>query len=112
MLFSQKSVSPRKEILHNIDPLYDPAGVPKYNGTFKTSTRAALRVGDWKIITGEPGKSCNVFTHLYVQINNFLCIKLLIFSYLSVLMYVLGLQKNRLIETVLLSTHNICLVEK
>ena len=53
--------SPRKEILHNIDPLFDPAGVPKYNGTFKTSTRAALRVGDWKIITGEPGNSCNVF---------------------------------------------------
>ena len=28
--------------------------------------------------------------------------------YLSVLTYVLGAQKNRLIETVLLSTHNIC----
>ena len=26
--------------------------------------------------------------------------------------YVLGAQKNRLNETVLLSTHNICLVEK
>ena len=31
-----------------------------------------------------------------------------IFSYPSVLTYVLGAQKNRLIETVLLSTHNIC----
>ena len=30
------------------------------------------------------------------------------FFYLSVLTYVLGAQKNRLIETVLLSTHNIC----
>ena len=30
------------------------------------------------------------------------------FSYPSVLTYVLGAQKNRLIETVLLSTHNIC----
>ena len=29
------------------------------------------------------------------------------FSYLSVLTYVLGAQKNHLIETVLLSTHNI-----
>ena len=29
------------------------------------------------------------------------------FSYPSVLSYVLGAQKNRLIETVLLSTHNI-----
>ena len=35
-------------------------------------------------------------------------IKLLIFSYSSVLTYVLGAQKKRLIETVLLSTHNIC----
>ena len=34
-------------------------------------------------------------------------IKLWIFSYPSVLTYVLGAQKNRLIETVLLSTHNI-----
>ena len=33
---------------------------------------------------------------------------MLIFSYPSVLKYVLGAQKNRLIETVLLSTHNIC----
>ena len=31
-----------------------------------------------------------------------------IFSYLPVLTYVLGAQKNRLIETVPLSTHNIC----
>ena len=30
--------------------------------------------------------------------------------YLSVLTYVLAAQKNRLIETVLLSTHKICLV--
>ena len=35
-------------------------------------------------------------------------VKMLIFSYLSVLTYVFGAQKNRLIETVLLSTHNIC----
>ena len=36
-----------------------------------------------------------------------LSIKLSIFSYPSVLTYVLGAQKNRLIEMVLLSTHNI-----
>ena len=35
-------------------------------------------------------------------------VKLLIISYQSVLTYVLGAQKNRLFETVLLSTHNIC----
>ena len=35
-------------------------------------------------------------------------LKMLIFSYPSVLTYVLGAQKNRLNETVLLSTYNIC----
>ena len=30
------------------------------------------------------------------------------FSYPSILTYIFGAQKNRLIETVLLSTHNIC----
>ena len=59
-IFSQSSASPRKEILHNIDPLAQPLGEPKYSGTFATSTRAALRVGDWKIITGEPGKSLQI----------------------------------------------------
>ena len=34
--------------------------------------------------------------------------KMLIISYPSVLTYILGAQMNRLIETVLLSTHNIC----
>ena len=34
-------------------------------------------------------------------------VQLQVFSYLSDLIYVLGAQKNRLIETVLLSTHNI-----
>ena len=35
-------------------------------------------------------------------------IKLKIFSSASILTFVLDAQKNRLIETVLLSTHNIC----
>ena len=35
-------------------------------------------------------------------------LKLYIFSYPSVLTYVLGAQKNHLIEMVLLSGHNIC----
>ena len=39
-------------------------------------------------------------------------IKLLLFSYPSIVTCVLGAQKNRLIETVLLSTHNIFLDEK
>ena len=36
----------------------------------------------------------------------YLSVKLKIISYPSVLTYVLGAQKNRVIETVLLSTHN------
>ena len=35
-------------------------------------------------------------------------VKMYIFSYPSVLTYVFGAQKDRLIETVLLSTHKIC----
>ena len=37
-----------------------------------------------------------------------LSIKVSIFSYLSVEKYVVGAQKNRLVGTVLLSTHYIC----
>ena len=59
----------------------------------------------------------NMFQNLFfpqyqplVQINTILSIKLCcFFSYLSVLTFVLGAQKNHLIETVILSTHNICL---
>ncbi|KAL3871152.1 hypothetical protein ACJMK2_039169 [Sinanodonta woodiana] len=47
-------ISLRKEILHNIDPLFKRSGKPIYNGTFDTSVRAALRAEDWKIITGNP----------------------------------------------------------
>ena len=43
-----------------------------------------------------------------VEINKKKYLKLRIFSYPSVLTFVLNAQKNRLIETVLLSTHNIC----
>ena len=46
------------------------------------------------------------------MLTKFLRVKLLIFSYPSCLTYVLGAQKNRLIERVFLSTHNICLFEK
>ena len=40
--------------------------------------------------------------------GNFICVFFLLFSYTLILTYVLGAQKNRLIETVLLSTCNIC----
>ena len=41
--------------------------------------------------------------------EEYLSVKLLIFSFPSVSTYVLSAQKNCLIETVLLSTHNLCL---
>ena len=34
--------------------------------------------------------------------------KMLLFSYLLILTFLMGAKKNHLIETVLLSTHNIC----
>ena len=55
--FSKKDLSPRKELLHNIDPLYDQRGKRLFPDEFDTRVRAALRVGDWKIITGDPGRS-------------------------------------------------------
>ena len=61
-------------------------------------------------------KKCNEFVAADPRVRcvsclnktKFLSSKLLIFSYSSVLTYVLGAQKNRLNETVLMSTHNIC----
>ena len=56
----------------------------------------------------------NIFLHKNISCGtgldklNFLSTKLLIFSCPSVLTYVLGAQKNRLIETVLLNIHIIC----
>ena len=51
--------------------------------------------------------------YIFIDLDNKkkLC-KKLIFSYLLVSTYVFGVQKNQLIEKVLLSTHNIFLVEK
>ncbi|XP_064616011.1 arylsulfatase B-like [Liolophura sinensis] len=54
---SQGKPSSRQEILHNIDPLSKKTGQPLRNASFDNTVRAALRVGDWKIITGGPGNS-------------------------------------------------------
>ncbi|XP_071089640.1 arylsulfatase B-like [Haliotis cracherodii] len=54
---SEGKASPRKELLHNIDILTLPNGQKLYNNTFDTRIRAAIRVGDWKLITGYPGNS-------------------------------------------------------
>ncbi|GFO01792.1 arylsulfatase j [Plakobranchus ocellatus] len=47
--------STRKEILHNIDILSPAQGTRFYNDTFDTRIRAAIRVGNYKLITGDPG---------------------------------------------------------
>ena len=53
---SQGQSSPRSEILHNIDILFPPKGDNLYPDIFDTRIRAAIRVGDYKLITGDPGE--------------------------------------------------------
>ncbi|KAK3786698.1 hypothetical protein RRG08_057974 [Elysia crispata] len=48
-------LSERKEILHNIDILYTQKGKKLFNNTFDTSVRASIRVGDYKLLCGDPG---------------------------------------------------------
>ena len=58
--------------------------------------------------------TCKINNHfmpyliIYPDEQNALGVKLRIFPYLSILIFGLDAQKNRPIETVLLSTHNIC----
>uniref|UniRef100_A0A8C5C8T7 Arylsulfatase I-like n=1 Tax=Gadus morhua TaxID=8049 RepID=A0A8C5C8T7_GADMO len=50
---SEGKPSPRHEILHNIDPLHTPHSRGAH--IFDTNVQAAIRVGDWKLLTGDPG---------------------------------------------------------
>ncbi|XP_037537853.1 arylsulfatase I isoform X6 [Nematolebias whitei] len=58
---SEGAESPRQEILHNINPLHRrpllgsmEASGPR-SSVWDTSVQAAIRVGDWKLLTGDPG---------------------------------------------------------
>nr|XP_054768781.1 arylsulfatase J-like [Lytechinus pictus] len=46
---SSNASSPRKELLHNIDPW------PNQPKEFSSNISAAIRVGHWKLLTGDPG---------------------------------------------------------
>ncbi|KAM8847726.1 arylsulfatase I-like [Synchiropus picturatus] len=55
---SEGKESPRLEILHNIDPLYNHArtgSLQRGFGIWNTAVQAAIRAGDWKLLTGDPG---------------------------------------------------------
>lgn len=55
------AVNQRSSILHNIDPLFQPVGHRLPKSPFDNRIRAAVRFGDWKLITGSPGKStCHI----------------------------------------------------
>lgn len=55
MFSSEGAPSARAELLHNIDPLTKLSGEKRFEHTFDVRVRAAIRVGDWKLITGAPG---------------------------------------------------------
>lgn len=54
---SEGKESPRLEILHNIDPLHrrSRGSFKEGHGLWDTTVQAAIRVGDWKLLTGDPG---------------------------------------------------------
>lgn len=50
LCFRSQVESPRLELVHNIDPW------PNNPAKFSTEISAAIRVRDWKLITGDPGE--------------------------------------------------------
>ena len=49
--------SPRYELLYNINPVAKLVGENLYPEIFDVRVRSAIRVGDYKLLTGNPGDS-------------------------------------------------------
>ena len=66
--FSFNEPSPRKELLHNIDPLERKVGDRMFPDSFDNRIRAAIRVGHMKLLTGHVGKK-KILSH-YKALQN------------------------------------------
>ena len=55
---TRQEPSRRTELLHDIDILFPQKGDNMYPGLWDTRVRAAIRVGDMKLITGQAGEYC------------------------------------------------------
>jgi len=60
---SNGAQSPRKELLHNIDLLTTKHGKRLNISQFDNRIAAAIRVGNWKLVTGNPGKTTPNMCH-------------------------------------------------
>ena len=54
--FRTEEESPRLELLHNINPRAMQVGENLYPDIFDVRVQSAIRVGDYKLLTGFPGK--------------------------------------------------------
>merc|ERR1711962_1800934 len=56
-MLTKNKTSNRFEILHNIDPLSSADGTDprSFSTEYDIRKQSALRFGDWKILTGDPG---------------------------------------------------------
>ena len=68
-LYSEGAPSPRTELLHNIDPLRSFYGAQHNGSRFDTRVSAAIRVGNWKLLTGDPGKYFILIFYIFAYLQ-------------------------------------------